>query len=76
MDAKEINKIVEWLDVDLIKSWHLLFTGADGTKTYGITVRSRRTKEELEDMGYCRAYPINDYTLDKYLSMMEKEGLN
>ena len=72
MDAKEINKIVEWLGVDLIKSWHLLFTGANGTKTYGIIVRSRGTKEDIEDNGYMREYPLNEHTLNKVLTVIER----
>lgn len=47
----------------LIKGWHVLFTGANGHETQGITVRSTSPKSEVEDEGRIREYDLNDYIL-------------
>jgi hypothetical protein len=42
----------------VIEPVHLLFTGANGTKTYGITVENINWKQ-----GYSKTWMINDNTL-------------
>jgi hypothetical protein len=42
----------------VIEPVHLLFTGANGTKTYGITVENINWK-----LGYSKTWMINDNTL-------------
>jgi len=50
---------------DIIEGPGLLFTGANGHKTYGIKVRSLGSKADVEDRGYRREWEINDHTLAK-----------
>ena len=67
MTDGDINKIVDYLDVELVKPWHLLFTGANGHETWGIIVRSKKPKNLVEDLGYQREWFINDSVLNEFL---------
>lgn len=49
--------------IKIIASPHLLFTGANGHRTYGITVQATEiTEEECRRTGYCFDWNINDHT--------------
>lgn len=49
----------------IIEDPHLLFIGANGHRTYGITVKSLRPKSEVEKRGYAREWNINDYSISR-----------
>ena len=47
----------------LTKSPHVLFRGTDGSITAGIHVERTDPKDEVEDRGYSRDYPVNTFSL-------------
>jgi 3-methyladenine DNA glycosylase Mpg len=47
----------------IVKAPHLLYTGANGTKTYAITVRATGPEAEVEKAGRRREWDINDFTV-------------
>lgn len=47
----------------IIKGPHLLFTGANGHKTYGILVQNLDPPEKIERDGKCHTYTINDFSI-------------
>lgn len=49
--------------IKIVEGPHLLFVGANGHKTYGITVEHLGRREDVEARGFSRQYPINDYSL-------------
>jgi hypothetical protein len=49
--------------LEMIKTWHVLYTGANGQDTWGITVRRIGNASDIEDRGYQRQYDINDYSI-------------
>ena len=59
---------------DIIQDVHLLYTGINGKKTYGITVKSLETVEE----GYQIDFVINDYVMlhASKQTVMDTLGLN
>jgi len=62
----------------LIQHPHLLYTGANGRKTFGISVeRLDMTKEDERKSGYQFDFNINDYSFFKYQKdeLMEKLGI-
>jgi hypothetical protein len=61
--------------LEMVTGPHLLWTGSNGIKTYGITVRSVRGKDEVEDKGYQRQFDINDYSIARLDSVRAAEQL-
>jgi hypothetical protein len=56
---KDLNMATSYAQIaKVIEPVHLLFTGANGTKTYGITVENINWKQ-----GYSKTWMINDNTL-------------
>lgn len=51
------------MKVRIIKGPHLLFSGLNGSKTYGITVRCDGPTSDVEARGYKREWDINDNTI-------------
>lgn len=47
----------------IVSPLHLIYTGTNGSKTYGVTVRSEGTQEEIEKKGLSREWIVNDYML-------------
>jgi hypothetical protein len=49
----------------IVKGLHVLYTGTNGRKTYGITVRATGTEADVEKKGFKREWHLNDkYLLD------------
>jgi len=42
---------------------HLLFVGDNGKKTFGITIRNLKPREEVEEHGYRRIWDMNSYCI-------------
>lgn len=59
----KILEITQTQTHTMIEGPHLLFIGANGHRTYGITVKSLEPKSEVEDKGYQREWNINDYLI-------------
>jgi len=49
--------------LELIEGPHLLFTGQNGRKTFGITVRNYGTVDEIEKRGLSRTFHVNDFSI-------------
>ena len=49
----------------IIDGPHLLFTGGDGHKTYGVTVRSMRSAEDCKARGLKQTWDVNDHVIGK-----------
>ena len=47
----------------IVKGIHVLFTGANGTKTIGITLQSDMSKEECSRRGYQHQWDVNQTDL-------------
>ena len=48
---------------NIIAGPHLLFTGANGSKTYGVTVQSTLSVEDCEARGLRHTWDINDHVI-------------
>ena len=61
----------------VVEGPHLLFTGSNGKKTYGITVESIiYTEEESRRSGYCHRWNINDHSFQRCISILDGLGLS
>ena len=57
------QKKIPLYHLELVEGPHLLFTGSNGRKTFGITVRNYGTVEEVEKRGYSRTFLVNDFSI-------------
>jgi len=54
-------------NLKLTKGPHVLFRGTNGSITAGIHVERTEPKDQVEDRGYSRDYPVNTFSLASHL---------